>query len=497
MTGAPDEGTCTGCHYTYELNSGMGTIYLTGLPTVYTPEQIYNVTVTVTDPAAKRWGFELTSIDKNGSSSTTGELTINDAVKTTKRSSTVSSQTRYYISHYWANQNQPETDGSVPGKTLSNSWSFNWTAPAATAGDITFYATGNAADNGVSPELDYIHTTSFIVKAPSGLTGLSSYVELRGSTSTTITAQGVFDAGAKVLFNNQEVSTQTVAGGLSATIPANLLAIKGVFPVTVKFGAGAITNALSFAVAESINGLQPTTVEAASYQTATVPGQLVSSFGTELIEGSMDAFAAAPAFQFPLPQSLGKTSIYVNGVAVPMLYVNKQQANFQLPYGTATGTASLVIYREDGLSARGTINVGNYAPAVFTTNQQGTGQAVAQNSANYSANDAGNRVKKGSFVTLYGTGTGNQLMDNSTRDLLTSEDGMAAVASPLTATATKPTATIGGKPAQISFSGLAPGFVGLWQVNIKVPADAPSGAAVEVIISHGDKVAKPVTIAIE
>jgi uncharacterized protein (TIGR03437 family) len=76
-------------------------------------------------------------------------------------------------------------------------------------------------------------------------------------------------------------------------------------------------------------------------------------------------------------------------------------------------------------------------------------------------------------------------------------DGDAATASPTIATAAAPVVTIGGKEATILFSGLAPGYVGLWQLNVKVPIDAPVGAAVELIVRYGGKNSSRVTIAVE
>jgi len=77
------------------------------------------------------------------------------------------------------------------------------------------------------------------------------------------------------------------------------------------------------------------------------------------------------------------------------------------------------------------------------------------------------------------------------------KDGEAATTNPLAATATLPAVTIGGKNSTVYFSGLAPGFVSLWQLNVQVPNDAPSGAAVEVIVNFGGKTANHLTIAVE
>lgn len=57
--------------------------------------------------------------------------------------------------------------------------------------------------------------------------------------------------------------------------------------------------------------------------------------------------------------------------------------------------------------------------------------------------------------------------------------------------------TIGGAGATASFSGLSPGFVGLYQVNAQVPEDVPTGDAVPVILTIGGVTSNTVTIAVQ
>ncbi len=589
FTGAPGEGNCTGCHYTYELNSGSGKIQITGLPANYVLGQTYPVTVTVTHPTARRWGFELTAIDANGVSSTIGGFNLTDSTNTDRRSTTISGQSRTYVHHTGS--------GTFPGQAGSASWSFTWTAPASNVGVITFYAAGNAANNQVSPEGDYIYTTSVVVNAPlsnqpptfaamadrivgvgdrisftvsatdpngdpialsasplsnatfdpasgrftftpvanqvglhqvtftasdgqaqtqqtinfqvlnegsqalaglSKTTGTSNYLDWSGATALDLTALGTFDEGARIIFNGLEVTTQPVTGGLVATLPASELAHPGAYVVRVRLGNGTLTNARILALASVINPQRAATVDAASYSATVAPGQIVALFGTELIVGS----GTAAATSIPLPRSLQATSVYVNGIVAPLYFTSAGQINYQLPYSTATGEAAVVVLRDDGVASYGVVSVSDTAPAIFTANFSGSGQAVAQNSdfslnGDPAANPQSKRARKGDFVILYGTGTGAQLINPSTGQPLIVNDGETATSNPLMATSTSPTVTIGGKAAAVYFSGLAPGFVGLWQLNIQVPNDAPSGASVELTVSLGNRTARTVTIAIE
>jgi uncharacterized protein (TIGR03437 family) len=510
MTGAPGEGTCVGCHYTYgEPNTGAGHVRIVGLPAVYTPNQTYNVTVTVADPQARSWGFETTALDAlgrsalnaNGTSPTVGNLSGTDDLTTTKRTSAVDGKTRIYISHF--------TNGIQQGQANSASWTFQWTAPNANAGDVTFYASGNAANNQVSPENDYIYTTMAVVKSPNAekLAGFSAYSASSGSSQVDLTVQGTFDAGAKIVFYGSELTTQSVAGGLSASIPASLLLAPGAYPVAVREASGTVTNTRFFVLSSAVNPQAVTATDAATYTTTVAPGQIATLFGTRLIAGNGVAFAPA----IPLPLTMQNSTVYVNGVPAPLYYTSGNAAttagqfNVQIPFSTPAGTASVVVLRSDGEISRGTVTVQSGYPSLFTVNQQGTGQAVAQNAVDNSLNGdpatgavpGMKRVKKGDYLIFYGTGLGSQLVNFSTGQPVKVSDGVAAGANPIIATATTPTVTIGGKQATVAFSGLSPAFVALWQLNVQIPLDAPSGAAVDVVINYGGVASRVVTVAVE
>jgi uncharacterized protein (TIGR03437 family) len=75
--------------------------------------------------------------------------------------------------------------------------------------------------------------------------------------------------------------------------------------------------------------------------------------------------------------------------------------------------------------------------------------------------------------------------------------GAAAPSKPLAKTTNKVTATIGGKAAKVAFSGLTPGFVGLYQLNVTVPMGVSPGSSVPIVITAADQSSPPVTIPIQ
>jgi len=75
--------------------------------------------------------------------------------------------------------------------------------------------------------------------------------------------------------------------------------------------------------------------------------------------------------------------------------------------------------------------------------------------------------------------------------------GSPAILGSLSQTASTPNVTIGGIPGTVSFSGLAPGFVGLYQVNVQVPLNASIGSSVPVVLTIGGFSSNTVTIAVQ
>jgi uncharacterized protein (TIGR03437 family) len=196
------------------------------------------------------------------------------------------------------------------------------------------------------------------------------------------------------------------------------------------------------------------------------PGSIATIFGTGL------ATSTALAEALPLPMALGGAAVTVNGITAPLFYASRLQINFQIPFETLVGAASIVVSVAGVSSAPFSALVQAASPGIF---QFGTNRAVVQN-PDGSVNETNNPVAAGSYIVAYLTGLGP--MDNPVAD------GVAAPATPLSSATSPFSATIGGQPANVSFLGLTPGYVGLAQANITIPA-RPAGSYPLVVTIDG------------
>ena len=168
----PDAMNCTLCHYEFEVNSGDGALQLIGLPATYVPGQTYNLSVRLSDPEQKRWGFELTVQDDADYNEQGGQLVVLDDVNT--QLSPDGFGTGDFLKHTKIGTFEGTSDGPVE-------WSFAWTAPDASVASVTFYAAGNAANGDDSYTGDYVYTTSqtAIAESPTAAR-LSSWGRVKG-----------------------------------------------------------------------------------------------------------------------------------------------------------------------------------------------------------------------------------------------------------------------------------------------------------------------------
>lgn len=212
------------------------------------------------------------------------------------------------------------------------------------------------------------------------------------------------------------------------------------------------------------------------------PGSIASLFGTNL------ATDTVLATTLPLPTTLGGTQVLVNGNPVPLFFVSPGQINFQAPSDMAPPTATVVVVSNGNAGAPTTMKIDLQAPGIFTAIPGGQGQGAVLNQ-DYSLNGAKTPAVPGSVVQIFVTGLGA-----TNPPCLTGSPG--ASSPPFNATTAQPVVLIGGAVAEVLFSAMAPGFVGLYQVNARIPPATAPGDAVSLVIEMGARRSNSVTIAV-
>ncbi|PWU07730.1 MAG: hypothetical protein C5B51_09295 [Terriglobia bacterium] len=399
-TGAPVDGgtNCTACHRTFApANSGTGRITIS--TTAYTPGVKQNILITIMDPDAQRWGFQLTARLRSDENSEAGTFTVASPlrVRCADGSDAPCNGGKEFIEH-----TQPATQ---LGTRVQGTFTVEWTPPAQDAGEVIFYAAGNAANGDSTPNGDHIYTTSLVIRAPCGattkpaVTGVTDAGSFRPSVSQGSLVSifgGPFLASdfRYVAYANDLVSGKwptsfgcvaveigglrapvffVSKGQINAQVPA--LSASGSVDVVVILNPGAANETRSAAGKAQITAFSPALfmIDAkriaainASNQNNVVgidgpakPGDVVTFFGTGF-GGSVPAMAPGefPSGPTPLQTSLTITIGGVTVTAADILYSGLSPAapglcqfNVRIPASVADGDA-VVKVRISGLDTQ-------------------------------------------------------------------------------------------------------------------------------------------------
>jgi uncharacterized protein (TIGR03437 family) len=246
-------------------------------------------------------------------------------------------------------------------------------------------------------------------------------------------------------------------------------------------------------------------VNAASSGRATpqivTPGSYVAIYGTSLAPSG-----GAVANSIPLPAVLNDTKLFLGGQSLPLIYAGSGQINALIPRNlNPNASYQLVVQRGSTMSVPIPLTVAQYQPGIYTFDLSGAGQGIVEIAGTTllaAPNGNGSRpAHRGSeYLAIFATGLGPVLGSNGEAP---PADGAAAPLSTVYQTTGNVTATVGGVNAIVVFSGLTPSLVGLYQVNVLVPAGAPAGDAVPLTLTVTDPVSgqavqsNTVTIAVQ
>jgi uncharacterized protein (TIGR03437 family) len=217
--------------------------------------------------------------------------------------------------------------------------------------------------------------------------------------------------------------------------------------------------------------------------TPVAPGSIAAVFGSNLNDGSTVLFSEF-AGDGKLARTLGGSSVTLNGVAAPLFYSTPGQLGIQIPFEMAGQTSATILVTVGGeTSAPQTVFLDAFGPGVFTANQQGTGIAAVLHQDGVTSVTEQNPARPNEVLVFFVTGLGTLNPPLETGERSTGNT-----------TVTAATATVDGIAAAVEFSGTAPGFVGLNQVNIRIPGSTRTSTNIPVVLRIGGKQGNTVTI---
>lgn len=406
-TGAPgdDPLACatSGCHVGVPLNGGGGKVEIQ-FPgdQVYTPGQPMTLTVVVTDPKEKYFGFQLSArLSSDPANGQAGDFTAgsqqlvlcDDGSEKGPQGCRANSRVQF-IEH-----NQPSTTGK---------FQVAWTPPSDNVGDVFLFVAANGATQFDTPENAHIYTAHYTLSSAAG-TG----------SKPEITSTGIVSASS---FNPK--------AGLAS-------------------------------------------------------GTWLEIFGSNI--SSVTRGWSGPDFDgATAPTVLNGVKVTVNGKSAFVDYVSSGQVNAQVPDDPSTGPVDIVVSNPDGQSTAIKLQKNAIAPALLAPSAWNVGgkQYVVAQFADGSYVGPANLVSglkfrpaaAGDVVTIYGIGFGP----------VTPATPAGTVATQANSLVTKPVFLFGTTPADFTYDGLAPNFVGLYQFNLKVPSAGKGDVALKVTSGSTD-----------
>ncbi len=305
--------------------------------------------------------------------------------------------------------------------------------------------------------------------APS-VTALNPAVVAAGSAGFTLMVTGTnFISGTTARINGSNRATTVLSSTkLTATILAGDIAGAGDIQITAFNPApgGGISNSVALKVAPKV-----TVGNAASFVTTQIaPDSIVAGFGTGMATGTQVASAV------PLPTNLLGTTVKVTDSAgttrdASLFFVSALQINFHVPPGTVDGLATVITSINNNIVGAGPMNITRVAPGLISANSDAAGVA-----AGFVVRVAGNGAQTLEPIARFDSGSGR--FTPVPIDLRPAADSVFLIlygvgfrnaqdtdVNPNNGAAEKVTVTVDGVNIPVAYAGLAPGFVGLDQIN--------------------------------
>jgi len=365
---------------------------------------------------------------------------------------------------YTVTTNPPGLQVLVDGQAATTPASFNW-LPG------TQHVVATPATQAGASGTQYVGSPAQTISVPCGPARQIVTAQVSAQYLLTVTpslggsiapAQSWQDAGTQVAVTESPYPGYVFSGWTGACSGTGACQVTMTGPQTV----GANFTASGAGPKPVINNGGVITAGAYGAFATIAPGTWIEIYGSNLSPVTRP-WAAADFTGNAAPASLSGVTVTIGGVPAYVGYVSPDQINAQVPSGLAPGTATVVVANGYGTSDPANVTVAATAPGLYAL---ANGYVGAFEGAALVGSPGNPSVKPGDVITLYGVGFGPVTPSVAAGQIATAGDTLAT---PLTV-------SIGGAAAALSYEGLAPGAVGLYQFNLVTPAVAAGNQPVAI-----------------
>jgi len=385
------------------------------------------------------------------------------------------------------------TVGMGPGVTVSSAAPLSSSLLQVAVQAPASAATGAQSVLVCNPVACQQTPNAFFVLSASG-PRITSVVPQSGSPGTTVVISGENFSGVAA---NNLVMFGHLTGIVSRATPASLTVQvpfglnRGELPLSVQTNGVASNTAGFFLALSGFSAPMVNTagvVNGASFAPGiapVAPGSIVSLFGLNLFPTIFPTDAMP--LSLPLPTQVLNTTVMIGGIPAPFFFAAPNQINVQVPEEMAGLNSVAVSLIYQGITGNTVeVSIAPQAPGIFSLASDGAAPWAVLNQ-DFSFNGPANPEHIGNTLEIYATGFGSANPPVPT--------GAAALSNPLS-NSVPPRATIDGVPAAVTFAGRAPGFVGLDQVNVTIPAGVTTGKPVSMVLTAGGNAGPTVTVTV-